>query len=455
MLALAPLLVPRYNLPSSGPPKRPFNVESTLSSPSPTSPAAPATGKAAFYFILITVAFDFLAFGIIAPVLPDLIRQFQGGDFARASAITSYFGLGWATMQFIFSPLLGAWSDRFGRRPVILISCFGLAIDYIFMALAPSLRWLFVGRLVSGITTSNVATAFAYVTDVTPAEKRAKPFGLISAAFGLGFVVGPAIGGYLGDINLRFPFWAAAGLSLANAIYGFFILPESLPPERRAKSAWHMANPLGALGLLRSHRELAGLSIVLTLYYLAHNSLPSLWALYTEYRYSWSHRDVGSSLTLVGVCAALVSGVLVGPFVRRFGERRSVLSGLMFGVFGFAGFALAARGWVTLAVIPFIALWGIAAPAMQSLMSRHVDPSAQGKLQGAINSLRAVTGMAGPPLFTQIFAIAISPKYAIHLPGAPYFLAALLLLSSLLLAVYVTRAHAGSPATESVSSTSD
>jgi len=455
MLALAPLLVPRYNLPSSGPPKRPFNVESTLSSPSPTSPAAPATGKAAFYFILITVAFDFLAFGIIAPVLPDLIRQFQGGDFARASAITGYFGLGWATMQFIFSPLLGAWSDRFGRRPVILISCFGLAIDYIFMALAPSLRWLFVGRLVSGITTSNVATAFAYVTDVTPAEKRAKPFGLISAAFGLGFVVGPAIGGYLGDINLRFPFWAAAGLSLANAIYGFFILPESLPPERRAKSAWHMANPLGALGLLRSHRELAGLSIVLTLYYLAHNSLPSLWALYTEYRYSWSHRDVGSSLTLVGVCAALVSGVLVGPFVRRFGERRSVLSGLMFGVFGFAGFALAARGWVTLAVIPFIALWGIAAPAMQSLMSRHVDPSAQGKLQGAINSLRAVTGMAGPPLFTQIFAIAISPKYAIHLPGAPYFLAALLLLSSLLLAVYVTRAHAGSPATESVSSTSD
>ena len=434
--------------------KRPFIAESTLSS-SPTSPAAPVASKAAFYFILITVAFDFLAFGIIAPVLPDLIRQFQGGDFARASAITGYFGLAWATMQFIFSPLLGAWSDRFGRRPVILISCFGLAIDYIFMALAPSLRWLFVGRLISGITTSNVATAFAYVTDVTPPEKRAKPFGLISAAFGLGFVVGPAIGGYLGDINLRFPFWAAAGLSLANAIYGYFILPESLPPERRAKSAWHMANPLGALSLLRSHPELAGLAVVLTLYYLAHNSLPSMWALYTEYRYSWSHRDVGTSLTLVGVCAALVSGVLVGPFVKRFGERRSVLSGLLFGVLGFAGFALAARGWVILAVIPFIALWGIAAPAMQSLMSRHVDPSAQGKLQGAINSLRAVTGMAGPPLFTQIFAIAIAPKYAVHLPGAPYFVAALLLLSSLLLAVYVTRAHAASPAQEPVSSTND
>jgi DHA1 family tetracycline resistance protein-like MFS transporter len=443
---LALLLVPRYN--------DRFYADSTLPS-SPTSPVAPVASKAAFYFILITVVFDMLAFGIIAPVLPDLIRQFQGGDFARASAVTGYFGLGWATMQFIFSPLLGAWSDRFGRRPVILISCFGLAIDYIFMALAPSLRWLFVGRLVSGITTSNIATAFAYVTDVTPADKRAKPFGLISAAFGLGFVVGPAIGGYLGDINLRFPFWAAAGLSLANVVYGYFILPESLPPERRAKSAWHMANPLGALGLLRSHPELAGLSVVLTLYYLAHNSLPSMWALYTEYRYSWSHRDVGNSLTLVGVCAALVSGVLVGPFVKRFGERRSVLSGLLFGVLGFAGFALAARGWIILAVIPFIALWGIAAPAMQSLMSRHVDPSSQGKLQGAINSLRAVTGMAGPPLFTQIFAVAIAPKYAVHLPGAPYFLATLLLLSSLLLAVYVTRAHAASPAQEPVSSTND
>ena len=211
-----------------------------------TSPA-PNVGRAAFTFILIMVAFDFLAFGIIVPVLPDLIRSFEGGDFARASAITGYFGFAWNAMQFIFSPLLGAWSDRFGRRPVILISCFGLSIDYIFMALAPSLTWLFVGRLISGVTASNVSTAFAYITDVTPPEKRPKQFGLISAAFGLGFIVGPAVGGYLGNINLRFPFWAAAALSLANALYGYFILPESLPPERRAKSAWQMANPLGSL----------------------------------------------------------------------------------------------------------------------------------------------------------------------------------------------------------------
>lgn len=402
-------------------------------------PIEKGASRAAFVFILVTVAFDMLAFGIIAPVLPDLIRSFEGGDFARASSITGYFGFAWATMQFIFSPILGAWSDRFGRRPVILISCFGLGIDYVFMALAPSLRWLLVGRIISGITTSNISTAFAYVTDVTTPEKRAKAFGLISAAFGLGFVIGPAVGGYLGAINLRFPFWAAAGLSLANALYGYFILPESLPQERRAKSAWQMANPLGSLRLLRSHSELAGLSVVTTLYYLAHNALPSMWALYTEYRYAWSRRDVGLSLAVVGVCAAVVSGMLVGPFVKRFGERRSLISGLCFGCIGFAGFALATRGWVLFAVIPFIALWGVAAPAMQSLMSRHVDPSSQGKLQGAINSLRAITGMAGPILFTQVFTVAIAPETRLHLPGAPYFLAALLLLSSLLFAVYVTR----------------
>jgi len=262
-------------------------------------------------------------------------------------------------------------------------------------------------------------------------------------------VVGPAVCGWLGNRNLRFPFWAAPALSLGNALYGYFVLPESLPPERRAKSAWHMAHPFGSFELLRSHRELAGLSVVVTLYYLAHNSLPSMWALYTEYRYAWSRRDVGNSLALVGICAAIVSGVLVGPYVKRFGERRGVLSGLFFGTVGFAGFAFATRGWMLLAVIPFIALWGIAAPAVQSLMARHVDPSSQGKLQGAINSLRAITGMAGPVLFTQVFALAISPRFGLHLSGAPYYLAALLLGSSLLLAAYVTRPSA---ATQTVSS---
>lgn len=409
-----------------------------------TAPDSSSSARrhAAFVFILVTVSLDMIAFGIIAPVLPDLVRYFEGGSFARASDMIGYFGLAWAAMQFLFSPLLGAWSDRFGRRPVILISCLGLGVDYAFMALAPTLSWLFVGRIISGITASNISTAFAYITDITPARQRAKQFGYISAAFGLGFVIGPAIGGFLGNTNLRLPFWVAAALSLANFFYGLFVLPESLPPERRSKSAWHMANPLGSLTLLRSHPELGGLSVVMVLYYLAHQSLPSMWALYTEYRYLWSRLDVGLSLAVVGVSAAIVSGILVGPLVKRFGERRSLLSGLFFGILGFACFGLATRGWVILASIPLIALWGIAGPAMQSLMSQRVDPSSQGKLQGAINSLRALTGIIGPILFTQVFAYAISPRSSFHVPGAPYDLACLLLVSSIFLAVYVTRAHA-------------
>src|ERR1700675_2044553 len=408
----------------------------------PTTTPTPSAGRAAFSFILIMVAFDFLAFGIIAPVLPDLIRQFEGGAFCPASSITRYFGLAWATMQFIFSPVLGAWSDRFGRRPVILISCFGLGLDYIFMALAPSLKWLLVGRIISGITASNISSAFAYVTDVTPPEKRAKQFGYLAASFGMGFIIGPAVGGFLGNINLRFPFSAAAALSLANAAYGFFVLPESLPKERRSKKAWHMANPLGALNLLRSHPELGGLAVVTFLYYLAHQVLPSIFVLYADYRYGWSERTIGLSLAAVGLSVSLASGLLVGPFVKRFGERYSLLSGLGFGFLAFLAFALASRGWMAFAAIPLIALWGIAGPAMQSLMSQRVDPTSQGKLQGAVNSLRALTGMLGPLLFTQVFSAAISPKARNHLPGAPYYLAAALLTCSLMMSVVVTRGAA-------------
>jgi MFS transporter, DHA1 family, tetracycline resistance protein len=416
--------------------------------PTPTGSAVPS--KAAFYFIIITVALDFLAFGIIAPVLPNLILQFESGNMSRAASISGWFGFAWAAMQFLFSPILGALSDRYGRRPVILLSCFGLGLDYIFMAVAPSLRWLFVGRLISGITTSNVSAAFAYITDVTAPAQRAKQFGMLGAAFGLGFVIGPAVGGLLGAHNLRMPFWVAAALSLANALYGFFILPESLPPERRAKSAWHMANPFRSFTLLGSHPELAGLATVATLFYLAHQALPSVFVLYTENRYHWTERDVGISLAVVGVCAAAVSGGLVGPYVKKFGERFSLLSGLVFGVLGFAGFALATRGYLLLAAVPLIALWGVAGPAMQSMMSQRVDASSQGKLQGAINSLRSITGMAGPPLFSQVFAYSIAPASGIHLPGAPYWLAAILLSASLVIAGLVVRAFADARARGSI-----
>jgi MFS transporter, DHA1 family, tetracycline resistance protein len=408
---------------------------------SSSPPALPTQGnsRAAFAFILVTIVLDFLAFGIIAPVLPNLIIQFEGGNIARAAYITGYFGFAWALMQFIFSPVLGAWSDRFGRRSVILLSCLGLGLDYIFMAVAPSLRWLFVGRIISGITASNISTAFAYITDVTPPEKRAKQFGMLGAAFGLGFIIGPAAGGFLGGVSLRLPFWVAAGLSLTNALYGFFVLPESLPPERRAKSAWHMANPLGSLTLLRSHPELSGFAVVLGLFYLAQQSLPSVFVLYTEFRYGWGEHQVGLSLAVVGISTSIVSGGLVGPYVRRFGERVSVLSGLTFGCLGFLSFGLAPRGWILLCVIPLLGLWGIAGPAIQSLMSKRVDPSSQGKLQGAINSIRAITGMIGPLLFTQVFALAISPAFPLHIPGAPYYLAALLLTCSIAVATQVCR----------------
>ncbi|HTB92129.1 MAG TPA: TCR/Tet family MFS transporter [Candidatus Sulfotelmatobacter sp.] len=414
----------------------------------PRSPVA--ASRATFVFIIVTVTLDFLAFGIIAPVLPNLIIRFEGGNMARASDITGYFGFAWNLMQFLFLPVLGAWSDRFGRRPVILISCLGLGLDYIFMAVAPTLRWLFVGRLISGITASNVSTAFAYITDVTPPEGRAKRFGLLGAAFGVGFVVGPAVGGLLGQYNLRAPFWAAAVLSLANFLYGLFVLPESLPKEQRAKSAWHMANPMGSLTLLRSHPELAGLSIVVFLYYLAHQSLQNVWVLYTEYRYGWNTQSVGISLALVGICAVIVSGGLVGPYVKKFGERFSLVSGLFYGFLGFAGFGLAWRGWGALAAIPFIALWGVAGPAMQSLMSQRVDATSQGKLQGAINSLRALTGMAGPLLFTQVFSRVIAEDTNLHLPGAPYFVAGTLLVAAMIVAMVVTRGYAvRGPATTS------
>jgi MFS transporter, DHA1 family, tetracycline resistance protein len=405
-----------------------------------------AASRATFVFIIVTVTLDFLAFGIIAPVLPSLIVHFEGGDIAKAAAITGYFAFAWATMQFLFSPVLGAWSDRFGRRPVILISCLGLGLDYIFMAMAPTLRWLFVGRVISGITTSNVSTAYAYIADVTPAEERAKKYGLLGAAFGLGFVIGPAVGGLLGHYSLRAPFWAAAVLSLANFLYGLFVLPESLPKEKRAKSAWHMANPLGSLTLLRSHKVLSGLALVTVLYYLAHQALPSVFVLYTKYRYGWTERTVGLALGAVGICVAVVSGGMVGPYVKRFGERLSLTSGLFLGVLGFVGFAMAPKGWEFLAAVPFIALWGVAGPAMQSLMSQLVEPSAQGKLQGAINSLRALTGMVGPLLFTQVFAAAIGPGARVHLPGAPYYLGAVLLVGSLVLAAIVTRVAAGKSA---------
>ncbi len=396
-------------------------------------------GSAAFAFIYVTVLLDMLALGIVVPVLPKLIVRFEHGDMSIAASQTGVFFFIYAAMQFVFAPVIGALSDHFGRRPVVLLSNFGLGCDYILMALAPTLSWLFLGRVISGITAASFPTGCAYVADVTPEEKRAAKFGLLGSAFGLGFIIGPALGGMLGGMGLRYPFWAAAALSLANAAYGFFILPESLPPERRAAFSLRKANPLGSLKLLRSHAELLGLASAMFLYYIAHESLPSMFVLYTDFRYHWGARLTGWALAGIGATSTLVSAVLISLAVKKLGELRTAFTGFLFGITGFALFALAPNTVIFLIGCPLISLWGLTGPSMQALMSQRVGPSEQGQLQGAMASLFGVAGMIGPLVFTEVFAFAIAPGRTLQLPGAPYWLASALLLGSFVIVWSVTR----------------
>ena len=371
-----------------------------------------------------------LALGMIIPVLPALVVGMQGGDTASAARIYGLFGVAWAAMQFVFSPIAGALSDRFGRRPVIISSNVGLGFDYVLMAVAPTLGLLFVGRVISGITSASVSTAHAYVADVLPPERRPQAFGILGAAFGIGFVLGPAVGGVLGAQDPRLPFWVAAVLSLANACYGLFVLPESLPRERRSRFSWSKANPAGSLRLLRSHPELLGLAGASFLGMFAHYVLPSTMVLYAMFRYGWNERDVGLALAAIGVSSIIVQGGLVRVVVRHFGERRAALSGLLFGSLGFLAYGLAPNGALFLAAIPLLALWGLYSPAAMALMTRRVGAADQGKLQGANASLNGIAGMTAPVVFTSIFAAFISPASSVHWPGMPFVLAAVLLVAA-------------------------
>ncbi len=404
--------------------------------------SAPARNTAVA-FIFVTVLLDMLAIGLIMPILPKLVESFVDNDTASAARIFGVFGTAWALMQLIFSPILGSLSDRFGRRPVVLLSNFGLGLDYVLMALAPSLVWLFIGRVISGITSASISTAFAYIADVTPPDRRAALFGKIGAAFGAGFILGPAIGGLLGDLHPRLPFWVAAGLSFANAIYGLIILPESLPRDRRAPFRWTSANPLGALHLLRSDRILAGLSLSNFFAQTAHVALPSTFVLYATYRYGWNATTVGLTFAMVGVGAMLVQGIGIGPIVRRLGEPRALIFGFTCGAVGFLIMGMAPSGGLLWLGIPFMSLWGVSGAALQAVNSQRVKPDQQGQLQGATSSVQSVSQLVGPFPFTLTFAYFIGADAPVHLPGAAFLLAAALMLLSVLIA---TRTLAGSKA---------
>jgi DHA1 family tetracycline resistance protein-like MFS transporter len=393
--------------------------------------------RAALVFIFVTVLIDILAFGLIIPVLPHLIQNFLDGNVSRAAVWYGYFSTAFFAMQFIFTPVQGALSDWLGRRPVILLSNLGLGLDFILMATVNTLPLLFIGRIISGITAASFSTSNAYVADVTPPEKRAQAFGMIGMAFGIGFIVAPAIGGFLGAINVRLPFWCAVVMCLTNFVYGLFILPESLPKEKRTPHFdWAHANPLGSLRLLRRYPQVLGLIGVLFLMALAHMVYPTTFVLYADYRFHWGTDMVGITLALVGLLAAIVQGGLIKKIVGALGERHALLFGLACGTLGFILYGLAPNGYWFWAMMPVAALWGVAGPAAQAIMTHHVDPREQGRLQGAVASLSSVAGIIAPTLFTRVFAWLTASGRHDFWVGATFWLAAAMVGAALILAWY-------------------
>jgi DHA1 family tetracycline resistance protein-like MFS transporter len=394
----------------------------------------------AFHFIYITAVLNAVSFGLMIPVLPNLIKSFVGGDTASAATWQAVFGVTWGAMQFVAGPVLGMLSDRFGRRPVLLISIFGLAIDFLVMAFAPTLWWLLVGRVLNGMTAASFSTANAYVADVTPPESRARNFGMMGSAFSIGFLGGPLAGGMLAVINLRLPFMAAAALCLVNGLYGLFVLPESLAVGRRlAAFTWRKANPLGSLALLRSRQSLLGLASINFLFQLAQSVLPNIFVLYTTYRYHWPLPFLGATFLITGVLGVLVSAVLVGPAVKRIGERGAVLAGALTGAAGFTIYALAPTGAIFFTGAPLFALMGLMSPGLQGLMSRRVAPNEQGQLQGAAQSLQGIASILGPLIFPLTFAWALRHDSSLHMPGLAILIAAALLVLAFVIALRVAR----------------
>jgi len=401
------------------------------------SPPASEPRQAALVFILVTVMLDMLAFGIVIPVLPRLVLDFTGGSATTAVWWQGVFGTLFAVIQFFFAPVLGALSDRFGRRPVILLSNFGLGLDYLLVALAPNLWWLLAGRAIAGFCSASISVPSAYIADVTPPEKRAAAFGAIGAAFGVGFILGPFVGAQAGSIDPRLPFWIAGGLTLANFCYGLFVLPESLPLERRASFEWLKANPIGSALLIRQYPAVWALIGVFVLSYLAHDSLPHTFFYYGHARFGWDQRMVGYALVAVGVMSVIVQAAAIGPIVRALGEKRALYFGMAMGLGAFVVYGVAWKEWMVFAAIALGGFWGVWSPAAQTILSKTVGANEQGRLQGALASVRAGCQVFTPAIFTGAFALGVSvdARWA----GAPMLVSAALLALALPFALAATR----------------
>ncbi|TDE13698.1 TCR/Tet family MFS transporter [Dyadobacter psychrotolerans] len=385
-------------------------------------------------FIFVTLLIDVIGLGIIIPVMPKLISELTGDSISAASRDGGWLLFAYAFMQFIFAPVIGGISDQFGRRPVLLASLFGFGVDYVFLAFAPTLAWLYVGRVIAGIMGASFTTGAAYIADISTPEKRAQNFGLLGAAFGLGFIIGPVLGGLLGQYGSRVPFMAAAVLSFVNWLYGYFILPESLQPENRRKFEWSRANPLGSFKNLKRYPVIYGLIVSLGLVYVALHAVQSNWSFYVIEKFGWSEAQIGYSLGAVGLLSAVIQGYLIRLIIPKLGQKRGVYLGLLLYAVGFTLYAFATQGWMMYVfMVPYI-LGSIAGPSLQGIISTQVAANEQGEIQGALTSLQSLTSIIGPPLMTNLFSYFTQPAAPVYLPGAPMLMAAVLTLVSTYLA---------------------